>query len=146
MPAQALIAGLIAIAAGGPASTPIGSASGDLVSYILGYGVLGIGVLAIMFRLLVPYWVMKESRDQAEARYQEAKTFWENQMRDARADWEAQLGRVLQEKQHAMDQRDAAMSLAQDRIVPLLTSFVAVSESLIPFMQSQVRDRGRGTP
>src|SRR5262249_15743954 len=108
----------------GSAVTPIGAAAGDLVSYILGYGVLGVVALAFAFRYIVPKGAVEE----------------------ARADLIKENERLRQEKAHAEDQRDEALRIAQTQIVPLLTSFNATSSALLPLLQELVRYRevGRG--
>ena len=52
----------------------------------------------------------------------------------------AERDRLILEKQKAEDQRDAALSIAQDQLVPLLTTFVSTTETLIPLLQAIVRD------
>ena len=99
--------------------TPIGQATGDLVSYILGYGVLGVVAIAFAFRYIVP-------RGAVEA---------------ARADLIAELERVREEKAHAEEQRDEALKIAQTQLVPLLASFTATSSALLPLLQEVVRYR-----
>ena len=107
-------------------SVPIGSAVGDIVSYILGYGVLGVVAVAMAFRYLVP-------KGGVEA---------------ARADLLRELERVRAEKTHAEEQRDEALKIATEQIVPLLTSLTATSSALLPLLQELVRFRedphGRG--
>lgn len=106
--------------------TPIATATSDLVSYILGYGVLGVVAVAFAFRYIVP-------KGAVEA---------------ARADLIAELERVREEKHHAEEQRDEALKIAQTQIVPLLTSFTATTSALMPLLQELVRYRegthGRG--
>lgn len=106
--------------------TPVGQATGDIVSYILGYGVLGIVAVAFAFRYIVP-------RGAVEA---------------ARADLIAENKRLREEKAHAEEQRDEALRIAQTQLVPLLTSFTATSSALLPLLQELVRYRevGRGHP
>jgi hypothetical protein len=99
--------------------TPIGAASGDIVTYILSFGVLGIA--AVLFGL--GYIVPKNAVDRA------------------RADLVKENERLIAEKNKAEEQRDAALGIAQTQIVPLLTSFVATTSALIPLLQDLVRKR-----
>jgi hypothetical protein len=50
--------------------------------------------------------------------------------------------RLAAEKLRAEEQRDAAINIAQEKIVPLLTSFVATTQTLIPLLQELLRERG----
>lgn len=106
--------------------TPVGTAAGDIVSYILGYGVLGVVVLAFAFRYIVPKGALDA----------------------ARADLIGELERLRAEKAHIEEQRDEALKVAQTQLVPLLTSFTATSSALLPLLQELVRFRedlhGRG--
>jgi hypothetical protein len=108
-----------------PSVTPVGTVTSDLVSYILGYGVVGIVALAFAFRFIVPASVVKEAREQA------------------RADIKAELERVLAEKRAVEEQRDEALRVARDQFVPILTSFTASASSLIPLLQELVSRRER---
>lgn len=53
---------------------------------------------------------------------------------------EAERDRLIAEKTKAEEQRDAAISIAQDKIVPLLTTFVGTTQTLIPLLQEIVRE------
>lgn len=82
----------------------------------LNYGVLGILVLAIFMG-----WVWaKPSVDRIIA----------------------DRDRLLEEKHVAEEQRDAAVAIAQEKIVPLLTSFVSTMDALIPLLQEIIRENG----
>jgi hypothetical protein len=91
--------------------SPVSAATGDAVTYILGFGPLGIGVVLFVLRIIVP----KSAVD------------------DARAD-------LLKENERLIAERDEALKAAA-ALVPLLTSFVATSQSLIPLLQDLVRKR-----
>lgn len=54
----------------------------------------------------------------------------------------AERDRLIVEKQKAEEQRDAAIAIAQDKLVPLLTTFVSTTQTLIPLLQEIVRDGG----
>lgn len=80
----------------------------------LNYGVLGLVVIGIMFGWL---WA-KPGVDRLLA----------------------ERDRLIAERDKAEDQRDAAISIAQDKLVPLLTTFVTTTQTLIPLLQEIVRD------
>jgi hypothetical protein len=113
---------LALLASGGPSTNPVASATSDLVTYILGYGVLGVAVIAFAFRLIVP-----------------AKA-----LNDARRDLERENARLITERDKAEAERDAALKIAQDQLVPLLVSFTAASQSLLPLLQDLVAMREGG--
>lgn len=52
----------------------------------------------------------------------------------------AERDRLIEEKRKAEEQRDAALSIAQDKIVPLLTTFVGTTQTLIPLLQQIIRE------
>jgi hypothetical protein len=109
--------------AGATNVTPISTITGDLVSYILGYGVLGIVALALAFRFLVPAKALDQMRE------------------TARADLVEENRRLLARAEKAEAQRDDALRIAQDQLIPLLTSFTVTSQALIPLLQGLVRDQ-----
>lgn len=109
--------------------SPIGSATGDIITYILGYGVLGVATVLFVFRVIVP-----------------AKA-----IDTARADLVKENERLIAEKTRAEEQRDAALQIAQTQIVPLLASFTATTTALLPLLQDLVSMRedlraSRGLP
>ena len=119
----------------GPGSsvTPIDTATSDIISYILGYGVLGIAAVLFVLRIIVPRSAVDEAKDQA------------------RRDLVEENKRLITEKQHAEEGRDDALRIAQTQIVPLLVSFNATVAALLPLLQELVsrregHDRGNGRP
>jgi hypothetical protein len=52
----------------------------------------------------------------------------------------AERDRLISEKAKAEEQRDAAIAIAQDKLIPLLTTFVTTTETLIPLLQEIVRE------
>lgn len=91
----------------------------------LNYGVLGLLVLAIFFG-----WVWaRPSVDRVLATKDETI---ERLL--------AERDRLIEEKRRAEEQRDAALAIAQDKIVPLLGSFVSATSTLIPLLQETVRE------
>lgn len=90
------------------------------VTYLLNYGVLGLVVIFGTVALLRgKLWVQPavkaliDGHDKAMAAKNE------------------ELARANARAQKAEEQRDAAMSIAQDKIVPLAASFVEVSRTLL---------------
>lgn len=109
---------LALMTATGPTSvTPIDAAASDAISYVLGYGVLGIAAVLFVMRIIVPRTALK----------------------DARADLERENERLILEKRQAEEQRDDALRIAQTQIVPMLTSFSSTTAALIPLLQELVR-------
>jgi hypothetical protein len=113
----------------GTSLTPIDSASESVVGYILGFGPLGIVALAMAWLLLrgwrlVPPGFESSVRDAARA--------------DARADLIAERDRIITEKQQVEDQRDEALQVARDQLLPLLVNFTASTQALLPILQGQV--------
>lgn len=108
------------------AVTPADSAAGNLVTYILGYGVLGIVAVAFAFRFIVPARSADKERDQA------------------RADLIEENRRLLARAEKAETQLAESQRAAQEQFIPLLGSFTAATQSLIPLLQAQVRYREAG--
>jgi hypothetical protein len=110
----------------GPTSlTPVDSATSTIVGYITSFGVLGIVALAFAFG-----WLKSgrtSERDRATLRA------------EARSDLEAELARVIAEKKQAEEQRDEALKVARDQVVPILGSFTSTTAALIPLLQEVVR-------
>jgi hypothetical protein len=118
--------------------TPLGTVSGDLVSYILGYGPLGIGVIVVAF-LLYRGWQLNSPARLSAIR------------EECRADLIKENARLIEEKQRAEEQRDDALRAASDQLLPLLLSFTSATNALLPLLQKMVavteareghRDRG----
>lgn len=113
--------------------TPVDSATGSLVGYILGYGPIGIIALAFAFRFIVPRSAVDEAKEQA------------------RRDLVEENKRLIAEKTHAEESRDDALRIAQEQIVPLLVTFNATVAALLPLLQELVgrregHDRGNRRP
>ena len=124
MPWPALLATYVA------SVSPVDSATGSIVGYILGFGPIGIIALAFAFRFIVPRSAVDEAKDQA------------------RADLVKENERLIKEKAHAEEQRDDALRVANDQVVPLLISFNATVSALLPLLQELVSHReghDRGT-
>lgn len=99
------------------------------VQTILGYGVLGVVALVLAWIVWRGKFLPQERVDQLIAA--------------GRADLLRELDSVRADLLKTQEQRDAAMKMATDQLVPLLTSFVATSQSLIPLLQELVRNRER---
>ena len=112
--------------------SPVSAAGGDITTYILGYGVLGVAVVLFTLRIIVP----RSAVDDAKAQ--------------ARTDLLEENRRLIARCEKAEDQRDAAVRIAQEQVVPLLSSFVSTTSALLPLLQDLVamredlRRRARG--
>lgn len=107
------------------APSPVDTAIG----YLLSYGVLGVVALALAFRFIVPRSALDDARTQA------------------RADLAAENERLIREKTRAEEQRDDALKIAQDKILPTLVQFTAATGALLPVLQQiagQHANRGPG--
>jgi len=105
--------------------SPLTSASGDIVSYIVSYGPLGIIALALAWVLYKGWQVVSPARLAAIRD-------------DARADLVAENKRLIDEKHAAEQVRDEALRMANDQIVPVLASFNATMSALLPVLQDLV--------
>ena len=111
---------LMAFPAAGPEVTPVDSITTTVVGYWLSLGATGV-ISFVLFWLYV--WPGKQAA----------------KIRDeARRDLAAENQHLREALAKAEAQRDEAMSIAQDRIVPLLANFVAVSGGLTPLLQQIV--------
>lgn len=100
--------------------SPVGAASGDIIDYILGYGVLGIAAVLFVLRIIVP----RSAVDDAKAQ--------------ARVDLLEENRRLIARAEKAESQRDDAMRFATDQLVPLLSSFTATTSALLPILQGLI--------
>jgi hypothetical protein len=103
--------------------SPVGSAAGDIVTYILGFGPLGVGVVLFALGYIVPKATMSDAVNRS------------------RNDLIEENKRLIEEKRKAEEQRDAALKIAQEQIVPLLTTFVSTTSTLLPLLQDVVAMR-----
>lgn len=117
--------------------SPVGSAASDILTYILGFGPLGVGVVLYTLRVIVPGKAVDEAREQA------------------RTDLIEENRRLVAEKDAAVRKADDALKFAQDQLVPLLLAFNASVSSLLPVLQRlaayqedrpATRRRGRDDP
>lgn len=121
------------IALGTASVTPIDSASDSVVGYVLGFGPLGLVVLALAW-LLFRGWRLVSPEAAAAIR------------EEGRKDLVAERDRLIAEKHAAEQQRDEAAKVASD-LAPLLSSFIASTGALIPILQGIIAGRrGGGGP
>lgn len=116
--------------------TPVGTAAGDITTYILGFGPLGVAVVLFALGFIVPKPVMERT------------------VAASREDLIKENERLLAEKKEVEAQRDELQKLATDQLVPMLVSFTSATQSLLPLLQDLVRSgeatahdhpgRGRG--
>jgi hypothetical protein len=112
---------------GGPASvTPVDSATSSIVGYITGLGLAGIGLVVLWGLYIWPGTAMKRA---VEA---------------ARADLLRELDLIRAEKAKVEEQRDEALQVAQEKLVPLLVNFVSVTTALVPLLQQVVAAQEHG--
>lgn len=133
--------------ASGPTAAPVNPAdqvSGDLTSYVLSYGILGVAAVVLSWLAYKGWRLMSPARE-AEIR---------KAVRDeARADLVTQVERF--ERQHEQDQRDKrevgqqrdeALKYIQANLVPLLVNFTNATTALLPILQQVVQHQeGGGT-
>jgi hypothetical protein len=121
------------------AVSPLGAASGDVVSYILGYGPLGIAVVVVSVLMYKGWQVMSPPR--LTVAKDEARADLLREIERVLAEKAKETERLIEEKHsetaRLIAERDAALKAAE-QLVPLLTSFVATSQSLIPLLQELV--------
>lgn len=138
---------LLTSLASGPTAgsvTPADQVSGDLTSYVLSYGILGV-VAVILAGLAYKGWRLISPAREAEIR---------KAVRDeARADLVAQVERLEREREQdqrdrkeAERQRDEALKFSQTNLIPLLVNFTNATTALLPILQQVVQHQeGGGT-
>lgn len=110
-----------------------GELGSDVMPY-LNYGVLGLLVIGAITGLI---WFkptvdrMLSSKDEVLAAKDESI-----------ARLERERDRLITERDGAEEQRDAAIAVAQEKVVPLLVTFVSTTQTLIPLLQEIVRESG----
>lgn len=114
--------------------TPLGGPAESIAGYILGYGPIGVVALVLAWVLYKGLFVLAKTADREKA---EAVAL-------ARADLLRENERLLARAEKAEGQRDEAMRIAQDKLVPLATSFTVTMGALMPILQEQVTSRERG--
>jgi hypothetical protein len=103
--------------------TPVSAATGDVVSYLLDYGPVGIAAVLFGLGYIVPRTAMTTA------------------VASAREDLVAENVRLIAENTRLIAERDAALKIAQEQVVPLLTSFVGTTSALLPLLQDLVSMR-----
>lgn len=114
--------------------TPVGSAADSLTTYILGFGPLGIIALALAWAQYKGLFTTTKAADKAR---NEAVSL-------ARADLVRENERLLARAEKAEEQRDEALKVSQEQIVPLLSQFVGTTSALLPVLQQIVARGGVG--
>lgn len=137
---------LAAALAQGPGTSvsPVDAASSSIVGYVLSYGPVGIVALALGW-LLFRGWRLISPSGETAIRGSARADLIAAQDRMIR-ERDAERDRILGEKHEAERQRDEAMRLAQDQLIPLLLSFTSATQSLLPLLQNLISQRGGGSP
>lgn len=134
-PLIAVSAANLTLSGPGTSVTPVDSAANSITGYVLGYGPIGILVLALGWLAFKGWRLVSPAR--------------EADVRDtARADLLKELNRVLAEKAKAEEERDEALRIARDQLVPVLVAFNASVSALLPILQEMAGRQGghdRGT-
>lgn len=113
--------------------TPVDQATGSLVSYLLGFGPIGIIVLAFAFRFIVPRSAVEDARKESRG-----------DLIDQIARLERQAEQLQREKKGAETAAAEQMKFAQVQLVPLLINFTTATSALIPLLQELVRHQEGG--
>ena len=128
-----------------------GSSISDELTPFLNYGVLGLVVIGLLLgRLWVKPSVDKviaekdAALERVLAEKQELVKAVQAERDRAIADKAAVEARLIAEKAKAEEQRDQALSIAQDKIIPLLTTVGGTLETFIPLLQGIVSGRKDG--
>ena len=116
------------------AVTPVDQATSSFISYIVSFGAIGI------FALLAGWLLLRGWRLMSPAELEKIR---EDARNEGRADLLAERDRVIGEKHTAEQQRDEAMQVATSQLVPLLVSFTAATQALLPLLQRLVAQPGK---
>lgn len=139
-----LLASSIASGPTAASVTPADQVTGDLTTYVLSYGILGVAAVVLAWFLYKGWRLMSPSRE-AEIR---------KAVRDeARADLVTQVERLEREREQdqrdrkeAERQRDEALKFSQVNLIPLLVNFTNATTALLPILQQVVQHQeGGGT-
>ncbi len=125
----------------GPGSsvTPLDSAATSVLGYLFSFGPIGIGLVALAWLLFKGWRLIPRG--------------WEEKIRasareEGRADLLSELDRTITRAGRAEEQRDEALKIAREQLVPALTEFTNITGALIPLLQAAIRaqegGRGRG--
>lgn len=116
--------------------TPAGSISSDLTTYITGYGPLGVALVIICLALWKGWRPVSPAMRKADRDESRADLLAE--IERLCNDHTEERTRLIAEKQAAEKQRDDALLMVQQQVVPLLVSFTAATQSLLPLLQNVV--------
>lgn len=111
---------------------PADQITGDITTYVLGYGVVGIGLLVLAW-LYYRGWRLISPAREADMR----KAVRE----EGRADLLKELERVIAEKRDSDERASSASRFMIDQLVPMLTNFTSTTSALVPLLQELVRYR-----
>jgi hypothetical protein len=129
----------------GPASS-IDSAGSGIVTYLLGWGPLGIALVAVTWALIKGYRLV--GPDAAIAMREEGRADLIAERDRIITDRTAERDRLVAEKREAERERDDALRVTRDQLIPLLINFTAATQSLLPILQGLAsqgqRQRGEG--
>lgn len=116
--------------------TPADQATSSVTGLVLGYGPIGVAVLALAW-LMFRGWRLTSPAQEAAARAAARE--------EARADLLRENEHVNAKLEQTEAQRDEALKVAQVELVPVLVQFTNTTTALIPLMQEAVRNQeGRG--
>lgn len=104
------------------------------VAPYLNYGVLGLLVIGAITGLI---W-FKPTVDRMLASKDEVLLAKDENIRDLKQERD----RLISERDNAEAQRDAAIAIAQEKLVPLLVTFVDTTQTLIPMLRDIVVREG----
>lgn len=122
------------------------SGSPSLYTYAFGWGPLGVFALCMGY-LLLRRWRFISPAQEDKAR-ESARTEGRADLIADRDRLVAENTRLLAENRVIADQRDDALRIAREQLMPLLVQFTAATQSLLPILQGLVsqggwpRDRG----
>jgi hypothetical protein len=106
--------------------------SESVTGLLVGYGPLGIAALALAYLLYKGWRLVPPDRDAAVRAAARS---------EARGDLLEERDRVIAEKTRIEAERDDALRVARDQLVPVLFAFNASVSALLPILQEIVRNR-----
>lgn len=117
------------------AVSPLDAAQGDIVSYVLGFGPLGVIALALGWVLYRGTFTRTSAHD-AEVRQLREDHAAETARREAAHATE--IAALRADRQKSDDARDAAVKMITDTMFPLVSAFNTSIGSLMPILQRLV--------
>lgn len=104
----------------GPAVSPVDTVTNTVVGYWLSFGAVAVVGAVLFWQYQWPGKARLRIRD------------------EARADLAAENQRLREALAHAEHQRDEAMGIANEKLLPLLANFVAITGGMVPVLQQVV--------